>query len=309
MESTADMPANVAQGAIKHVSVCICTLRRPKQLETLLRYLAQQETNGDFTFSIIITDNDTHRSAESVVAEFNRIRIIPVKYSLEPRQNIALARNEALRHATGEFVALIDDDELPDRSWLATMLEVCEKYGAAGVLGPVRPCFQETPPRWVLKGHFWERPEHPTGWIMVGDKCRTGNVLFRREILNELDQVFNPLFGTGGEDKDFFLRMIGKGHVFRWCNEAPVYETVPRERCTRAYLLKRAMLRGQNNIRQPLGRAQLVAKSMLATPILIAVLPFTLMFGQHVFVGYCIRLCDHAGRLLALFGCNPITER
>jgi hypothetical protein len=31
--------------------------------------------------------------------------------------------------------------------------------------------------------------------------------------------------------------------------------------------------------------------------------------GQHVFMKYCIRFCDHAGRLLALFRLNPVHQR
>ena len=37
-----------------------------------------------------------------------------VKYCVEPRQNIALARNKALQNAEGDLIAFIDDDEFPD---------------------------------------------------------------------------------------------------------------------------------------------------------------------------------------------------
>jgi hypothetical protein len=38
-------------------------------------------------------------------------------------------------------------------------------------------------------------------------------------------------------------------------------------------------------------------------------LPLTLLCGQHIFMKYGIRFCDHLGRLLALIGINPIRER
>ena len=38
-------------------------------------------------------------------------------------------------------------------------------------------------------------------------------------------------------------------------------------------------------------------------------LPFTLLLGQHVFMKYCIKLCDHAGRILSALGLNPVRER
>ena len=294
----------------KHISVCICTFQRPGLLHKMLARLEQQQTNGQFAFSVVVTDNDSRQSAQCVVAEFAATSRIAVKYSCEPRQNIALARNEALSHATGHFVAFIDDDEYPEDGWLAAMLEACERYQAAGVLGPVRPRFEEPPPRWIIDGRFWDRPEHGTGWIMDWQECRTGNVLFRRHILDELKQVFDPIFATGAEDTDFFRRMTGLGHVFRWCNEGVVYETVPKERCTRSYMLKRAMLRGRHSVNLPIGRVvRLVARSIVAAPVYLMMLPFTLLLGQHVFMKYCIKFCDHAGRILTLLGLNPVRER
>ena len=264
---------------------------------------------GQFYFSIVVVDNDLGRSAESVVTEFVATSRIAVTYSCEPRQNIALARNKALSHAMGDFVAFIDDDEFPEDGWLAAMFETCEAYQAAGVLGPVRPYFDEPPPRWIIDGHFWERPEHRTGRVMTWDECRTGNLLFRRRILDGMQEPFNPIFGSGGEDKDFFLRMMRVGHVFRWCNEGSVYEIVPKERWRRSYMLKRAMLRGRNILKLPIGRGGLVARSVLAAPVYLMLLPFALIRGQHIFMKYCIKFCDHVGRILALLRLNPVHER
>ena len=138
------------------------------------------------------------------------------------------------------------------------MLKTCETYDAAG-LGPVRPHFEAPPPDWIIKGRFCERPEHETGTIVGWQESRTGNVLFRRSILDGTEEPFDSAFGTGGEDVDFFLRMAKRGCVFRWCNEGVVYETVPKERWTRTYMLKRALLRGRNNLKLPVNRARLLA--------------------------------------------------
>ncbi len=106
------------------------------------------------------------------------------------------------------------------------------------------------------------------------------------------------------------MRMTRQGHVFRWCNEGAVYETVPPERWTRGYMLRRALLRGRNIIKIRTGRTRrLVARSLIAAPVYLMLLPITLILGQHVFMKYCIKLCDHAGRLLALLGLNPVRER
>ena len=292
-----------------HISVCICTYKRPAFLQRLLDELRAQETGGHFTYSIVVSDNDHLRSAEPLVSDFTATSNIAIKYCVEPQQNISLARNRAIENASGDLIAFIDDDEFPEPDWLLRMLKTCRTYEAAGILGPVKPYFEELPPGWIRKGAFFERPEHKTGRLMHWEESRTGNLLFRRNILAGIDEPFKPEFGTGGEDKDFFMRMTQQGHVFRWCNEGVTYETVPPDRWKRRYLLKRAMLRGKNILKHPAGRIGLVARSMVAAPMYSLMLPFTLLIGQHIFMKVCIKLCDHTGRILALFGLNPVAER
>ena len=294
---------------LPHVSVCICTYKRADFLQRLLQKLEQQETRQVFTFSAVVADNDAACSAKSLVSNLAQNSHIRITYCSEPRQNIALVRNKALEHATGDFIAFIDDDEFPADNWLVGLLETCESHSAAGVLGPVRPHFDQPPPAWLLKGRFCERPEYETGTRMQWMKCRTGNVLFRRSILSGENEPFKKEFGTGGEDVDFFRRMVEKGCTFVWCNEAVAYETVPPIRWTRTYMFKRALLRGRNVLRHPTGRMRLVAQSIVAVPLYTLLLPITLLFGQHVFVKIAIRFFDHFGRLLTVVRMNPVHER
>lgn len=296
-------------GRLPHINVCACTFKRPELLLKLLREVERQETDGRFTFSIIISDNDSQQSARSVVQEFAARSRIETIYCSEPRPNIALARNKALENARGDFVAFIDDDEFPLPNWLLMMLKACEDHQAAGVLGPVRPHFDEPPPRWIINGRFCERPEHPTGRIMDWEESRTGNLLFRRSILDNDPMPFDPNFGTGGEDKDFFMRMTQKGHVFRWCNEGITYESVPPTRLTRSYMLKRALLRGRNILKHPTDRVRILATSFIAVPIYSLILLPALIMGHHHFMKYCIKWCDHCGRILAFLRIHPVNER
>ena len=293
----------------RHITVCICTYQRPAWLKRLLEALEKQETSNLFTFSVVVADNDAARSGEEVVLSFASRSHLQVNYCREPIRNIALARNQAIKHAHGDFIAFIDDDEFPNRDWLAQLLQTCDKYNSAGVLGPVRPHFAETPPKWLLAGRFCERPEQPTGTVMAWSASRTGNVLFRRSILAGVVNPFDPEFGTGAEDKDFFMRMNQRGHVFIWCNEAIVFETVPPARWTRSYMFKRALLRGRNVLKHRDVRNKLILKSIVAAPLYSLILPLTLLFGQRVFMIYGVRLCDHLGRLLTVIGVNPIHER
>jgi len=68
---------------------------------------------GQFTYSIVVADNDQLQSARPVVLEFRSASPIPVTYCAEPQQNIALTRNRAIANASGDYIAFVDDDEFP----------------------------------------------------------------------------------------------------------------------------------------------------------------------------------------------------
>ena len=291
---------------MNHISVCVCTYKRPDLLRRLLAELCRQETLEQFSYDVVIVDNDVAETAKLVVGEFQATSNVPIMYCVQPQQNIALARNTALRHARGSFVAFFDDDQFPTRDWLLTLYRACQEYGVAGVLGPVKPHFDVEPPAWVLKGHFCERPTYATGFVIDWRKGRTGNVLLKRDIFNGLDEAFRPEFLTG-EDQDFFRRMIETGHTFIWCNEAVAYEITPQVRWDLGFMLRRALLRGQVSIRHPGGKASAL-RSLVAVPLYSVALPFLLLIGYHWFVKYLVKLFDHTGRLLALAGFHPVRE-
>ncbi len=290
-----------------HISVCICTYKRPQPLKHLLEELRSQDTGGAFSYSIVVVDNDQSRSAESVVADFAASSTIPIKYCTESQQNIPLARNKAVENAEGDLIAFIDDDEFPIKRWLLTLFEALNKYGADGVLGPVKPYFENEPPKWVIQGKFYDRPSYPTGFVIDWRKGRTGNVLLKRVLFSDSAQRFNPAFRTG-EDQDFFRRQIEKGHVFVWCHEAMAYEVVPAARWNRSFMIRRALLQGSASRLHPTFGVREIAISLIAIPVWAIALPFSLVLGHGRFMSPLVRLFNHLGRLLAFLGINPVGE-
>jgi succinoglycan biosynthesis protein ExoM len=286
---------------IPHISVCICTYKRPVLLKRLLDELKRQETGGLFSYSIVVADNDEQESAKFAIEAFRSTSEISLKYCIEPRQGIALARNKVVGNATGDYLALIDDDEFPSSTWLLTLFKTCREYKVDGVLGPVKRHFDEIPPKWLLKSRFFDRKINPTGMAVEGPESRTGNVLLKREVLAHDEFPFRPEF-TSGEDWDFFRRKTAEGRVFIWSAEGDVFEVVPPSRWKRTYILKRALLNGSMRLLIPSFGARDIAKSIVAVPVYVLALPFTLLLGQHRFMSLLERICSHLGRLLALAG-------
>ncbi len=294
-----------------HISVCICTYKRSGLLKNLLNELLNQITFNLFTYSIVVVDNDYLKSAKDIVSDFNKTAKISIAYYVEPEQNIALARNKAVSNANGDYIAFIDDDEIPENNWLLTLYKAINKYKAEGVLGPVKPHFEIEPPQWIIRGKLFERKSFNTGMIIrKPEETRTGNVLLTKKIFNNEENLFNPNFGkTGGEDIDFFRRTIEKGYIFIWCEKAMVYEKVPPERFKRSYFLKSALLRGMVNSNIPSINIFNILKSLIAFSIYTLMLPILFLIRYHLFMKYLIKDCDHAGKLMGLCGIKIIKER
>lgn len=293
-------------GRRPHVSVCVCTYKRPHLLKRLLDELSQQETADQFTFSIVICDNDQTESAEPVVQYARVTHPVAIKYCVEPRQNIALARNKVVENAEGEFLAFIDDDEFPAHDWLLKLFKTCAEYKVDGVLGPVLRYFDDAPPDWLRKSRFYVRRVNPTGMQVDWHEARTGNVLLKREVIGADAAPFRPEF-RAGEDQDFFRRKINEGRRFIWCADAEAFEVVPPARWKRMYLIRKAFLRGAT-AGLHCDRMGIV-KSVIAIPLYALTVPFALLFGQHYAMTLLVKLCDHLGKLLILMGINPIREQ
>ncbi|MDR3727398.1 MAG: glycosyltransferase [Terracidiphilus sp.] len=290
-----------------HISVCICTYKRPLPLKRLLTDLNRQQTAGLFTYSIVVVDNDEAQSAKDAIADFRPASIVPVKYCVEPTRGIALARNKVVQNAEGPFLAFIDDDEFPIAQWLLTLFKTCRDYKVDGVLGPVRRYFDETPPAWILKSHLYDRKINPTGMPVDWHEARTGNVLLKKQIICEDATPFRPELRTG-EDRDFFKRKIEEGHHFVWSAEAEVFEVLPPARWKRMFYVKKALLQGATAAQQKRCGVADIAKSIVALLLYTIALPFTLLLGQHRFMTLLVKLCGHLGKLLAFMGFQFIKD-
>jgi len=297
--------------AQNHICVCICTYKRQELLEKLLSSLERQESENLFNYSVVVVDNDKFESARLTVQSHAQQSKIAVTYVVEPEQNIALARNKAVENANGDFIAFIDDDEFPKQDWLLKLYKASYQFHADGVLGPVKPYFEMAPPSWVIRGKLCERESFRSGEVIRKPKyTRTGNVLLDRKLFEDKDSLFNPLLGkSGGEDIDFFRRMMQEGKVFVWCNEAVVNEIVPAERLHRSYFVKRALLQGVVSSRNLSILSLVTIKSLTAIIIYTAALPVLLLIRHDLFMQYLIKDCNHVGRILALCGVKVLKER
>jgi len=100
--------------------------------DNLRECLASVCRNTDHSFEIIVVNNGTEY-AESTVNEISRrIHLINNQDNFGP----AVAKNQGLRKASGEYIVFLDDDTIVTRHWDSKFLEYMEKLPQVGMIGP-----------------------------------------------------------------------------------------------------------------------------------------------------------------------------
>lgn len=226
------------------VAICVITFRRPAGLAALLDGLAALREPPDTRIRVVVIDNDPAGEARAAVASSAVATRWPVHAGVEPRRGIPQARNAAVAAARdADFVAFVDDDEVPHPDWLAELVAVQRRTGADVVTGPVLPRFACDPPPWVVCGRFFERPRFSDGAPV--HYAYTSNVLFSTRLLPADQPAFDERFAlTGGEDTHFFLRARLSGARIVWADRAVVTETVPASRARLSWLARRSYRKG-----------------------------------------------------------------
>lgn len=196
---------------------------------------------------VVVVDNDASESARATVdAEIAKEFPFPLRYFCEPLSGVSHARNRCVTEAYGGWIAFLDDDEYAEAEWLVELWNCARHERADGVFGPVLAEFEQPPPAWLLASGAHQRPRYPSGTPMKWGDCRSGNVVFRRALFSE-NGGFDPRFSaSGGEDSDFFWRCQQAGACLVWCDSARVHESVPAQRMSRMWLLRRAYNGGHN---------------------------------------------------------------
>lgn len=228
------------------VAIGIPTYRRPERLAALLAVLPARiaEVGAEPDIVVLVVDNDAHGTASETAESAD----IPVRYAVEPRPGIAAVRNRLLDLATDcDAIAFIDDDEVPQPGWLAELIGTWRRTGAAAVMGRVISVFDERVDPWVLATGVFQRRSRPTGLELQAAAC--GNLLVDLGQASAAGVRFDSTLGlAGGEDTLFSKQLIAAGGRIVWCDESRAEDTVPAERVTRSWAMRRAFNGGNTAV-------------------------------------------------------------
>ena len=194
------------------VSVIIANFNGAAYLAEAVRS-AQQQTLRNI--EIIVSDDGSTDESVGIVkrlmAEDPRIRL------LEHRQNRgpAAARNRAFAVANGEWIAVMDSDDLMHPERLSRVIEAARSDGAELAADNVLEFFEDgsAPPHPLLTGDWTSGPR----WVDIVDYVE-GNLFYARgPALGYLKPLFNVSALTGyrydetliiGEDYDLVARLL-----------------------------------------------------------------------------------------------------
>ena len=199
--------------AAPFISVVICTRNRSQQIENCLRSLELQQYPN---FEIIVVDN-----SQGMNSLRNRIAArktsVKCRYVMEPKVGLSRARNTGVKASSGDIVAFLDDDEEPDKFWLAELARGFARGTNIGcVSGMIVPMRLETRAQErfeELGGHSKGRGFSSSVFSKQGPQSPLfprppfgagGNMAFRREALAKIGG-FDVALGVGtparaGED-------------------------------------------------------------------------------------------------------------
>ncbi len=223
------------------VTVAVATYNRPEGLKKLLNGLSSIDIPENTVISIVVLDNSQDANAKKIVLGAITDYPLSLSYFHVPEKGITFPRNKGLQFAlenNADYLAYIDDDEVPCKQWMYYLLNEIKDTGAAVISGVVKPIFNSTPLWWMQKGGFFAVQDYPVRVAI--NYAHTGNVLIDTQVIRDLQLKFDPDFAlSGGEDTLFFKTIRNAGYLTMFSKEAIVYEDIVDERARFKWLIIR----------------------------------------------------------------------
>jgi glycosyltransferase involved in cell wall biosynthesis len=128
------------------LTVCLCTHNRPRYVADCLDGLACQTVPRE-RFETLIVDSGSTPDANAELRKLTDANTVLIRLD---RPGVSLARNAGAAAAKTRFIAYIDDDAIPDPTWVAAILSVLNEPGPppAVIGGRILPKWEAPLPPW-----------------------------------------------------------------------------------------------------------------------------------------------------------------
>lgn len=157
-------------------------------------------------YEVIVSDDGITTTAEELINN----RFPWAKWINGPKRGPAANRNNGARQAAGDWIVFLDDDCIPDCSWLSAFNDWIANDSAKVIEGKTAPPCEVDDP-------FVEHVENLTGSFFY-----TCNLAVQREIFFELGQFDEDFLEATMEDLEFACRVKAQGIRTAFCPGALV---------------------------------------------------------------------------------------
>ncbi len=227
------------------VTALVCVYNGMPELADVLQGLAEQQTEGRFSYEALIVDNNSTDSSGALARDYAQRHPGVFRVLAEGRQGKSYALNTGFEAARGRVCAVVDADHVVPSQYLGTVWRTfCSHPEAAFVGGRVLPIWQGPAPGW-LRREMWS----PLAICDYGDSPRLVSQetlicllagSFVREVVLRLGG-YRLALGVyrnhpgGVEDDDIYWRLTQAGWTGVYNPEIVIYHKVPQHRLTKRY--------------------------------------------------------------------------
>jgi glucosyl-dolichyl phosphate glucuronosyltransferase len=236
---------------VKDITAVVCT-HRLERWPWLLECLASLERQILQPLEVIVVVDGNPEIRERLAARSGR----EMTLSTPGPSGLSAARNLGLAHASGRYVAFLDDDAVAEESWLKTLRAVLMDETVAGAGGVSLPSWEGQRPPWLPDELLWTLGCSYRGMPVTRSEVRNvygGSACFQRDIFRRFGG-FNLGLGrmadglAGCEETELCLRVRGQSPELRFVHDpsAVIYHRVPCDRQRIRYLLSRCSAEGHS---------------------------------------------------------------
>ncbi|MGA7180850.1 MAG: glycosyltransferase family 2 protein [Thiobacillaceae bacterium] len=227
-------------------TVALCTHNHADRLRRTLTDLAGLNSPNK-PWEFLIVDNGCSDETPQLLSQYQWPAGWLVRVVREDKLGLSNARNRAIAEAAGDYVIFMDDDETADPDWLCAYERLIEQHKPDSFGGRIRVLFEDARPAWLLDdllGFLGElnRFDQIAQLTSPSTSFYGGNFGLRKAAFDRVGG-FDDMLGrkgddnTGGEEVDFYRRLLAARLLVWWTPEAVIYHRIQASKLSRRYFL------------------------------------------------------------------------
>jgi GT2 family glycosyltransferase len=228
------------------VSVIIPTHNRKEKLVALINSILESNYPKNKLEIIVVDDSSTDGTCDEIKKRFPngiydevRKNFLGIKIIRNSRNlQLAGSRNIGIKHSNGEFVFLVDDDNVLDPSCIRSLVEFMKSDGQIAVAGPITYYLHR--PKTILfcavrrnlitgKTKFIGKDEEDNGQYFhpIESDDIPNAFMIRTGILKQVGLLDEKRFPIHHDEADFGIRVRKAGFKIRVLPNAKIYHDSP----------------------------------------------------------------------------------